>query len=200
MSIELITLKPDEMLGQKPPFVPVGGTWIAGGAIRQWFSRTEESSDIDIFAINEKSLLDFKNEYLLSPYYKMTNKTKYQETWSNHELSLQLINIKYYANAHELLDSFDFTICQFAWDGKTIYSTKEAVISTLRKHLAVHRIAPEFAVDSLRRAFKYNQKGYKPCWGSLRDLANSLRVLTPEQIQQAVEISPAGGRRLERYD
>jgi hypothetical protein len=100
----------------------------------------------------------------------------------------------------DLLDSFDFTVCQFAYDGSNVFSTPEAIISVTRNHLGVHNISKEFAVDSLRRAFKYSKKGYYPCNGTIQKLADSLRGLTAEEVKNAVEISPGGGRRLIRID
>jgi len=59
---------------------------------------------------------------------------------------------------------------------------------------------PNFAADSLRRAFKYQTKGFTPCAGTIRDLATAFTTITREQIQAQVEMSPNGGKRLVRFD
>jgi hypothetical protein len=171
---------------------------MAGGAIRGWFSGKEKLSDVDIFFQSQEALRNY-NFTLIENRFKELASHKDATTWSNGETLFQCITVQFYNNINELLDSFDYTICQFAWDGKTIFSTNLATISTLRNHLGVHKLN-ENAVDSLRRAFKYAKKGFYPCSGSLQQIAHALRGLTVEQINNAIEISPGGGRRIRRMD
>jgi hypothetical protein len=109
--------------------------------------------------------------------------------------------IKLYRNTIEdLFDCFDFTICQFAWDGNDIFSTIEGVITTERKHLSVHKVQKGFEIDSLRRAFKYFEKGYKPCLGTIGELGKSLAGTELKEIEQQIQISPGGNKRIVRWD
>jgi hypothetical protein len=199
MSVNVIKVNPLQMLGPKIEIpVPKKG-WIAGGAIRRWFAGGEPLSDVDCFFQNEQAFLDHVNE-VLQHGAKLINTHKNAVTFELNDVLVQLIKIKFHPTVESLLDSFDFTVCQFAWDGTEIYSTPQAVISTLRKHLGAHILTKEFSVDSLRRAFKYCKKGYHPCNGTVQQIANSLRTLTEAEIQQAVEISPNGGKRIIRVD
>jgi len=188
------------MVGQKPDFVPFPNrAWIAGGAIRRWFAGTEELSDVDVFFPSQE-VFDAYVQTLTGNGFSKTYVSQNADTYSNGKHLVQCIKVNFFKDVNELFDSFDFTLCQFAWDGNKIYSTTEAIISVLRKHLGVHKIKEEFAVDSLRRAFKYCSKGYKPCSGTIIDLANSMIGLTKEKVATAVEISPAGGKRIIRID
>ena len=99
-------------------------------------------------------------------------------------------------NKETRFDSFDFTVCQFGWDGKDIFGTSLGLVSALRGHLGVHKIDKALATDSLRRAFKYAAKGYKPCHATIRDLGLSFNSLAKEEIENQIQISPNGGTRI----
>lgn len=191
--IELIELSIEDMRGAKPPFEPPPNCWVAGGAVRRWFTGDEKLSDVDIFGPAD----DIK-DFVDTCGFAKTFESKNAITFKKDGAAIQAILLPF-KNVEACLDSFDFTLCQFAWDGTRIYTTPKAIIGTLRRHLAVH-ILGEFAVDSLRRAFKYQEKGFKPCAGTIRDLALGLSGMSQTDIQNAVEISPKGGIRTVRYD
>lgn len=195
----LIELAADRMRGKRPAIAPGPGTWICGGAVRQWFCGNERESDIDIFGVSAESLSDFSNK-IVQMGAREINNTPMTVSLDLGGKMVQVIQGRVYPTVESALDSFDFNVCQFAWDGSKVFATAEALIGTLRGHLAVHKIAKEFAVDSLRRAFKYQRKGYVPCAGTLRDLSNILRTLSEDDVKRAIEISPGGGKRVVSFD
>lgn len=196
--MQIVKLNKDQMWGKKPVIEPVAGTIIAGGAIRQWFSKDESESDIDVFCIDEKSEESFIDTRLKG--FKIIGSNKNSITFSNEKSLVQVIQILRPKDVADLFDNFDFHLCQFAWSNDEIFASVEGIMSVTRKHLSIHKLKRDFAVDSLRRAFKYQKKGYEPCLGTIRDLANAFRELTHEEVQNAVEISPGGGRRIVRFD
>lgn len=172
------------------------GTWVAGGAIRCWYLQKPNKSDIDFFFVSEQAAEDFKRENNIgNPRYVHKN----ADTFLVNGMRIQLIKL-YHSNVESLLDSFDFTICQFAYDGKTVYATADAMITAARGHLMVHKIQQGYELDSLRRAFKYAKKGFEPCLGCLKMIAESFRELPQESLSNQFEISPSGGKRVLRYD
>lgn len=191
--MDLIKIDQKLLLGKRPVLEPVPGTFIAGGAIRQWFVGNEPSSDIDVFGTSPDKLSEFINSRLIGakPLIDRNNLKSFEFRGQ----LIQVIYFDYYENIHNLLDSFDFNVCQFGWDGTDVYSTQYALTSVLRGHLGAHKITPVLAADSLRRAFKYADKGYKPCLGTLRDLGLSFSGLKKEEIESQVQISPGGGAR-----
>lgn len=196
--IELIKIPKDQLKGKKPILEPVPNVFICGGAIRQWFLGTEASSDIDVFGTTPEVLEDFIYTSLKNC--KLLSENPFTKTF---DYKGQFVQVMYGLPFHNILDafeSFDFTICQFAWFNDEIYSTANAICSALRGHLGVHEINQNFAVDSLRRAFKYQSKGYIPCSGTIRDLGLGFVNLTDEQIKKQLEISPNGGLRTVRID
>lgn len=200
MSVQLIKIEEKFMLGPKleMPLPTFANCWIAGGAIRRWFTGKEELSDVDVF---------FENDLAFHDYCIRLKGLRYEEIGSHMnavtfegEAKIQCIRARFYPTLEVVFDSFDYTVCQFGWDGKDFFTTPHAIMSVLRNHLGVHNISKEYAVDSLRRAFKYHNKGFKPCNGTLQAIASSLSGLTQEQIKNAIEISPGGGLRTVRID
>lgn len=193
MAIELLKIDKSNLVGKEPILTPTSNVWIAGGAIRQWFCG-EPKSDIDVFGVNEESLQRFITTKLTGA--KKLTEQNHLSSFSYQGQLVQVIKYNYYNSINELFDSFDFSLCQFAWDGNDVYSTQNAIISVLRKHLRVHKIDKKHASDSLRRAFKYQEKGYKPCHGTILDLSLSFLNLTETEIKEQVTISPSGGTRI----
>jgi hypothetical protein len=197
--VEVIKVEAKLLKGKAPALTPTPGTWICGGAIRQWFTGKEKPSDIDVFAQTKEAHDNFVETRLKDAL--IIHATANAVTYRGPEgQPVQLIKVAYYQNLHDILDSFDFNVCQFGWDGTTVYSTTYAIWSVLQNHLGVHKLRPEFAADSLRRAFKYHGKGFKPCAGTLRDLGQNFAGLSQQQIDDQVSISPNGGRRIVGID
>ena len=83
-------------------------------------------------------------------------------------IDVQCIRFAFYADADAVINSFDFTICQFAFDGATLTHGEYALWDLGRKRLAVHQIT--FPVSSMRRVLKYATQGFKACNGCLAAL------------------------------
>lgn len=194
MSKNIITIDPLQMKGKPPDVRVTNNTWIAGGAIRQWFVGNEKKSDIDVFGINDNALNGFVLANCVGA--ELIYSSNNAHTYKRNNDIIQIIRGKHFPNIEACLASFDFNVCQFAWDEKNIYSTTESIISVLRGHLGVNGITKSLAADSLRRAFKYQKKGYIPCAGTIMDIAKSFIGLTEEEIISQVELSPSGGKRL----
>jgi len=191
---------PKTLLAGEPTDLKItADCWIAGGAIRNWYLGKPNKSDIDFFFAHEAAFELFKSENSMSGV-RPIQSSKNAETFKVNGKLIQLIRVADYANVEALLDSFDFTVCQFAYDGEKVYSTVEAITCVHRGHLMVNKIQAGYELDSLRRAFKYAKKGFEPCWGCLKEIADSFRDLSADALQQQLEISPSGGKRVKRFD
>ncbi len=214
--MKLLELTKQEMLGRIPDDITVPpGYVIAGGAVRRWFTGEKQDSDFDYFivgdsisaiipdsVINPDSVVDPDTEKpgLITPEHKLVYKNLVNETYRYKGHMVQLI-LKEYKDIKELLSSFDFHHCQFAWDGEHIYTTKLGIISAMRKHLSFNNAVDGFQLDTLRRAFKYQRQGYTPCIGTLQSLAGMFTNMDRKKLDEMVEMSPSGGRRrVIRYD
>jgi len=99
---------------------------------------------------------------------------------------IQLIRAIYPTDADDLLDKFDFTICQLAYDGETVTVGKFTLWDIARKRLAVHKITHH--VSSLRRLLKYTSQGYYACTGCLTDILLEANLATPGAITGALYV------------
>lgn len=196
--MNLIKLLSEEMFGDKPIIEPTKDCWLAGGAVRGWFTGSEKLSDVDVFGVSADALKAFQSERLTD--FKEVGSNPNAVSLSNGKTLVQLIVGQPRPTVTATFDSFDFTLCQFAWAEDGIWATSKALVSTLRNHLEIHKIQQPFALDSLRRAFKYQRKGFEPCVGTLKALAEALQLLTPEEIATQVSISPGGGKRIFQFD
>ena len=191
-----LTIPVDLCRGVRPVLEPTANTWFAGGAIRRWFTGEPQNSDVDVFARDESALAEFvKTHSLGAPFLTHVNADSYKHQGQIYQ------TIKLYSSSPtETMEKFDFCHCQFAYHNGEIIATREAVICALRKSLLVAKIQPGYEIDSLRRAFKYLEQGYRPCYGCLRDLGASFVGLTSEAINTQIEISPSGRKRIVRID
>jgi hypothetical protein len=164
---------------------------IAGGSIRKWFVGEKQDSDIDIFPI------DTEDYTPIQEYFKLKNKvysTKNADTYRDHGKIYQIIKMKK-KSIDELLDSFDYKHCQFAYDGKEIHSTPEAVITATRKQLMIHKYQKGLEINSIMRSYKYCRKyNFQPCLGFIKELSSIFDRLKPEEIQEQIELSPETGK------
>jgi len=187
---DLIILQEQEMWGRLPSMsidLPQGFV-IAGGAIRRWFTGEEQTSDIDLFRV------DGKEEYEL-PIKGLSKKrsTQIQDTYKLGNQTVQVIK-RPYDSIENLIESFDYQHCQFSYDGTTIYATKEAIITSVRKHLSLNNVIEGFELDTLRRAFKYCKQGFMPCVGTIQAIGKMLQD-SDSILDEQAQLSPSGGRR-----
>lgn len=145
--------------------------WLAGGCIRQFIQYSRHDTDIDVFASSKEKLQDALNNFLTITEKIPTHSIKwikdgtYILKTSAFSFRIQFVsNYGFYPTIEELLDSFDFTICQFGLAIKnkrhTIYIGQggDALRHLYSKLLVINKIL--YPVSSLRRIIKYTKKGF----------------------------------------
>lgn len=107
-------------LYQSLPKVHADGPWMAGGALRKTLLDQALDSDIDYFFKNADQLEKFCKDLEAIGLTKSAD-TKHAVTYEGVigviSVKVQAIRFKWYNNLAEVIDSFDYTICQFGWDG-----------------------------------------------------------------------------------
>jgi hypothetical protein len=145
------------------------GPWVAGGAVRRTLlGEGIGQSDIDLFFkdVVQKATVEQKLEAAGAKQVKKgKHNTEYTLKIEDAEYRIQLITIGYYDTAEAVIDSFDFTICQFITDGETFGAAEHSLWDLVRKRLVVHKIT--YAVASMRRVLKYTKQGFYACSGML---------------------------------
>jgi hypothetical protein len=160
-----------------PPINHKDGVWLAGGAIRRALLNEPLSSDVDLFFKDEASLAKYRAEItkasetngfkIISEKENENNIQITIKTSDGRIIPIQLIKIRYYNTIEEILGSFDFTICQFGYDGVNLYCGDTALWDLGRKRILVNNIT--YPVASLRRLIKYTQQGFYACQGALNE-------------------------------
>lgn len=155
------------------PALSPEGPWIAGGALRRTLLRQEPDSDFDFFFRDADQLSAF-TDALDRMGMEKVKETEHHVHFRGRvgdcalPIDIQCIRFAFYADAEAVIDSFDFTICQFAFDGTHIAFGPYSLWDLGRKRLAVHKVT--FPVSSMRRVLKYATQGFKACNGCLATL------------------------------
>jgi len=174
--------------------------WIAGGALRSYFSKGYVDSDIDVFFVY-KLQFEIVRDILIK---NNDVKTGYSdENISNFYYKgkkIQLISRFYYNNMQDCINSFDFTVtcCAIDIDGKIIHHPRFFQDLAMRK-LVINKLP--FPIATLERLQKYIKKGYSICNGGLLEIVNAIRNLNDKDMKSNhLEFYPDGTPRFKRID
>jgi len=162
---------------------------IAGGAVRDSLFGNEYS-DIDIFGLTKEDLDLFVKLNLSKGHgYKLVYFNDNLRTYRKGKIKVQII-YREYEKLTDIIDSFDFTVCQFMYDGDKVICNPSGLLDVYHKRIVINHLEPLFVFDSLRRVQKYVQKGYTICNGGIKDILDKCRGLTQEEYDENVEFYP----------
>lgn len=166
------------------------GSWVAGGCVRKaWFDLPWKDQDVDFFFPSLDRFRAFKesikqrfevesNDFstsLLSDLASIASRmvkrkpsvelfsTDNADTWSHRgddAWKVQAIRKEFPSSIRELFDGFDFTVCQFATDGKVMVAT-EAAVRDCEKGV-FNMINGKNKVLTIPRIAKYSAYGFSP--------------------------------------
>lgn len=146
--------------------------WLGGGALRRTLIKQPLDSDFDWFFRDENTMNNFvikaKEKGL-----KVTKETKHHTqlegvlSGSDRPVVIQAIHFTY-GNIQHFIDSFDYTITQFMYDGEVLYTTDHSLWDLGRKKLALNKVT--YPVATMRRMLKYTNQGFTACSGCMADL------------------------------
>ena len=195
--MEYCELPKDGLLTKLPNFVYVRdeekkermNVVIAGGAIRDSLFG-DEFSDIDIFGLTKEDLDLFVKLNLTKGHgYKLVYFNDNLRTYRKGKIKVQII-YREYEKLTDIIDLFDFTVCQFMYDGEKVICNPSALLDVYHKRIVINHLEPLFVFDSLRRVQKYIKKGYTICNGGIKDILDKCRGLTQEEYDENVEFYP----------
>lgn len=155
---------------------------MAGGAVRALVTNLPVTTDYDLFFYNQNDF-DCMAESLKAVAQE-TAKTQHHTTYLYEGKKIQLIKMRFYQSIEDLLDSFDYTICQLAITDTNLYCGDTSLWDLARRKLVVHKIT--FATASVRRMLKYAQQGFTICQGAIGKLLNEVTA-NPSVINSNVE-------------
>lgn len=150
------------------PSLGVEGPWLGGGALRRTLLGQEPASDFDFFFRDQEQLAAFTSALEARGFGKVKeteHHIQYRGRAGAEMRDVQCIRFAYYANAAEVIASFDYTICMLAFDGEHITVGDYTLWDLGRRRLAINKIT--YPVSTMRRMLKYTSQGFTACAGCL---------------------------------
>lgn len=143
------------------------GPWIAGGAVLNWYNNEPvNESDIDVF-FQDLTQFDVTFGKIMSTgsstiVYSTENAVTIhvRNKQSMGLRRVQLIRKAWFKTAEEVIDRFDFTVCQLATDGYNLVLGERTAEDIKSKTLALVKMPPHN--DIVKRIIKYVSYGYTP--------------------------------------
>lgn len=155
---------------------------VAGGAVRDKLVDAD-IKDIDLFVedkeTEDKVMAFFKEKGKEGNVNTQLANYTFEGKW------IQVIRGKYYnMKTTEVIDSFDFTICQAMVTTEGLKTGEYFWQGIATKHLRINKIT--FPLSTLERLQKYTKKGYTACNGTLLSIAKSIndmdkKVFSPDK-------------------
>jgi hypothetical protein len=144
------------------------GPWLAGGSIHRLFAGMDEkfNYDIDIFCADHQQVKQMQ-------YVGQSLKAKHK---------IQVITDRYFQSAQQLIDDFDFTIVQFASDGRRVLCAENSLNDIEHKRL---RLNEKSEIRAAYRLSKYCGLGYIP---DSETVDNSLKATGVYYIVEAMTV------------
>lgn len=161
--------------------------WVAGGSLRDYFlAEISQKTDIDLFfpdaeqaELCKKALVAIGAKEVFSS----GNSIRFR-----HKGKVFDVVHKYFRpTPQELIDTFDFTICQLATDGEQIYHAPSTFIDLAKRQLMFNN--SQFPANSIWRLSKYLMKGFKVCTGEVQKVADCYAEWLLEEEKRKNEIS-----------
>jgi hypothetical protein len=146
------------------------GPWLAGGSVWKAIENIPLDCDIDFFFKDISQYEEYARKFKSIPYvyHIVTEKqNKYNITFGFHicergynkTIPVQLISFRLCNSIEELLSGFDFTVCQFGFDGQRLYTGDTAFDDLKNRAIRFNDVR-----DTTATAFhlkKYLAKGFK---------------------------------------
>lgn len=178
------------------------GAIIAGGFALSVVMEEKTAKDIDIFFTSKEAFHNTLELFLNPPdeadawafkgYSRVDDseikdKTRYVALKHDTRPHVQLLKMTWYQDAEHVIDSFDFTISQFAFTNRNFVYNGEAMMDVARKRIVLHRM--QFPASTMRRLIKYTQKGFYACPGSMVKICEEIQKFKGEpDISQVVYV------------
>lgn len=159
--------------------------WIAGGAVRRSIEGLPLDTDVDLFFSSRAIFAEWLAAMMLYPGSVITveadHMVQFDFALANKVLKVQGVRRAFFPTVEALLADFDFTICQFAYDGHFFYVGDNALEHLRDRKLVVAN--PHTPVATFRRFGKYAGQGFHASDVTYADFLRSV-VLHPENIDK----------------
>lgn len=158
--------------------------WVAGGAVRDYFSEGFLTSDIDLYFSTLKNFEKCKTFFIRTDgKIVFENDKVIKFKWKDKKIDLVKT---VFNNPQHSIDSFDFTVCCAAVDNDNLYYNPTFFIDLSKKQLMINKL--DYPISTLWRLQKYNLKGFRICKGELTKIIEAIQNSKPINTQNESEI------------
>lgn len=177
-------IKADSRLDKLPKFNYGSQVWVAGSSVRNCLYN-EPYHDIDIFDRTKEALDTSDNLHDYACVYYTDGIKSYKKD----EIKVQVI-YNLYEDIKTCLLSFDFTICQFAYNGLNVFYEENAVLHEMEKklYLTPYGVSNELVAKTMRRLSKYISYGYSLSNELIEGLISKIREMSDDDVKEAIRI------------
>jgi len=152
------------------PRIETEGPWIAGGSVWKAIEGLTLDCDIDFFFTSPQQFEVYLRIMKSVPYGpKIIKETSngynttfdfhiYEKGKINKTQKVQFICAVFSETIEALIDSFDFTVCQFAFDGKTLYTGDNSFTHLKERKIILNNVFDVYA--SMIHLKKYIDRGF----------------------------------------
>ena len=159
--------------------------WIAGGALRDYFTDKPLTTDCDIYFPNATEFNKAKN-YFLSKGGEVIFESENGMKVTEGGKTFDLVKI-FRPNPTETINQFDFTISMFATDGKDIFYGDKSLKDLQERKLVLNNLV--MPKSTLRRVLSHYKKGYTMPPEEQKKLYNLLRALPYDESDDLLNAS-----------
>lgn len=157
--------------------------WIAGGALRRFFARERQASDIDLFFPGEGERVVVQAS-LIAQGFSVSFENENVLRMTKERIAFDLVK-KYFPDPEATIEAFDFTVACCAVTRARIVHHDDFFIDLAARRLRINALP--FPVSTLYRLQKYIRNGYAMCPDTVRAIAAALGTTVPDSVSAEVE-------------
>lgn len=146
------------------------GPWLAGGSVWKAIENRPITHDLDFFFQNQAQCAQWIRTLNSIPYvhhivgekenrYNRTYQFHVHDKGYNKTVSVQCIHFKFWNSLQELLEGFDFTACQFGFDGRKLFTGDTAFDDVRDRVIRFNKVHDSVATGI--HLDKYVKQGFK---------------------------------------
>jgi hypothetical protein len=151
----------------------------------------EKPKDIDVFFKNTAGLMAAKNAFTGAGI-KISGGNAWVTNYNVDGYTVQFVEKHFFKDVPTLFNAFDFTFSAACYDGICFHCGPAFNHATENRHLCLLTNNPRNPVGSLRRAFRFVERGYKLDPYVIEKLAVAISNLTENDILDHFYDDPDG--------
>ena len=151
------------------PKLSTTGPWLAGGSVWKAIENIPLECDLDLFFSNKDQCAEWYRTMKSIPYtyrvisektntYNTTLDYHIHEKGYNKTKKIQCVSFTYHNDIENLLCNFDFTACQFCFDGTNLYTGDTSLEDLRARRIVFNNIRSAYSTE--RHLEKYKKLGF----------------------------------------